>query len=65
MFLVKSCGVVMFSEMCGVFVNDVTKFICIMIIDVCIKFSESRMVGFIGRMLCASAYGCIFVCIVV
>ena len=34
-------------------------------IYVCIKCSESHMVGFLGRILCTSAYGCIFVCIVV
>ena len=45
--------------------NDMTKCVCVLIIDVCIKCSESHMSGFIGRILCTSAYGCIFVYIVV
>ena len=44
----------MFSEKFGVFVNDVTKFVWVLMIDVCIKCSEIT-----------GTYGCIFVCIVV
>ena len=33
-FLVKSRGIVMFSEMCGVFVNDVTKTISVLMINI-------------------------------
>ena len=65
LFLVNSCGVVMFSEMYGVFVNHVKFFVCLLMIDVCIKFSEIHMAGFLGGILCTSAYGCIFVFIVV
>ena len=54
-----------FLEMCGVFVNDVTKFVCVMMIDVCIKCSENHMTGFLVSILCTSAYCCIFVYIVV
>ena len=35
-FLAKLRGVVMFSEIYGVFVNDVTKCVCVLMIDVCI-----------------------------
>ena len=65
MFVVNSRGVVMFSEKFGVFVNDVTKFVCIIMIDLCIKCSESQMACFLVRILCASVYGCIFLCVVV
>ena len=49
-FVVNSRGVVMFSEMCGVFVNDVTKCVCMLLIVVCIKCSEIHMTGFLGRI---------------
>ena len=55
----------MFSEIYGVFVNDVTKCVEVLMIYVCIKCSESHMVSFLGGILCTSAYGCILVCIVV
>ena len=45
--------------------KDVTKYVCVMMIDVCINSSESHMAGFIGGFLCTSTYGCILVCIVV
>ena len=45
--------------------NDVKKDVCVMVIDVCIKCSESHMTGFLGGILCTGAYECIFVCIVV
>ena len=45
--------------------KDVTKYVCFLMIDVCINSSESHMDGFLGGVLCTSAYGCIFVCIVV
>ena len=48
-----------------IFVNYMTKCVSVLMIDVCIKFSENYMAGFLGRILCTSAYGCIFVCIVV
>ena len=60
MFLAKLRGVVMFSEICGVFVNDVTKCVCVFMIDVCIKFSEIHMARFQGGLLCTILYGCIF-----
>ena len=55
MFLAKLRGVVMFLEIYGVFVNDVTKCVCGLMIYVCIKCSKSHMVGFIGGILCTSA----------
>ena len=58
MFLVKLHGVIMFSEIYGVFVNDMTK-ICLLMIDVCIKCSESHMAGFIGNffvLVCTGVY---------
>ena len=64
-FLAKSHGIFMFSEICGVFVNDMTKCVCLLIIDVCINCRESHMAVFFDRILFTSAYGCIFVCIVV
>ena len=63
-FLVKSRGIVMFSEIRGVFMKDVT-FFCVLTINVCINCSESHMAGFIGGVLCTDTYGCTFVCIVV
>ena len=62
--LVKSHGVVMFSEMRGFFMKYVTNVFCVLMIDICTNYSESHMVGFIVGILCKSAYGCIFVCIV-
>ena len=50
-FLVKSRGVVTFSDIYGAFVNDVTKCVCVLMIEVCIKCSEGHMVGFIGGIL--------------
>ena len=41
--------------------NDVTKCVCVLIIDVCIKCIESHMAVIIGGLLCTSAYGCILV----
>ena len=64
-FFVKSRGIAMFSEMCGAFVNDVKKYVCVLMIYVCIKCSESHMAGFLVVILCKSAYRCILVCIVV
>ena len=64
MFLVKSRGIVTFSEIYGFFVNDTEKCVCVLMIYVCRKCSESNMTGFLGGILCTSAYGCIFVCIV-
>ena len=49
-FLVKARGVVMLSENFGVFVNDATKWVCVLMIYVCIKFIESHMAGFLGRV---------------
>ena len=63
-FLVKSRDVVMFSKMWGFFKKDVKKYVCVLIIDVCINCSESHIAGFIGRLLCTSTYGCIFTCLV-
>ena len=60
-FLVKLRGVVMFSEMSGVFVNDAKNCVCVLLIYVCGKYSESHMAGFLGEILCTSSYGCIFV----
>ena len=48
-----------------VFANDVTKCVCVLMIDICIKCSENNMSGFLGGILCTSSYACIFVCIVV
>ena len=45
--------------------NDVTKCVCVLMVDVCIKCSKSHTAGCFGGFLCTSAYGCIFVCIVV
>ena len=45
--------------------NDVTKCVFVLMIEVCINCIKSNMAGFIGGILCTSAYGCIFVCIVV
>ena len=45
--------------------KDVTKCVCVLMIDLFINFGKSHMLGFIGRLLCTSAYRCIFVCIVV
>ena len=59
-FLAKSRGVFMFSTIYGVFVNDVTKCVCVFMIDVCIKFSEIHMARFQGGLLCTILYGCIF-----
>ena len=53
-FLAKLRGVVMFSEIYGVFANDVTKCVKVLMIYVCIKCSESRIVGFLGGVLCTS-----------
>ena len=44
-FLVNSYGVVMFSEMREVFVNDVTKCGCALMIEVSIKCSAISYVG--------------------
>ena len=64
-FLVKSCGVAIFQKCVNCFVNYVTKCVCVLMIDVCVKFSESHMSVFLGRLLCTSAYRCIFIYIVV
>ena len=64
-FVVNSTGIVMFSEMCGVFVNDVIKFIFDMMIDVCIKCVKIHMADFLGGNLFTILYDCIFVCILV
>ena len=45
--------------------KDVTKCVCVLMIGVFINFSETHMEGFIGKILCTSVYGCIFICIVV
>ena len=47
-FLVKSRGIVMLSGIYGVFVNDVTKCFCVLMIDVCIICSESHMARSLG-----------------
>ena len=44
-FLVKAHGVVMFSEMREVFLNDVTKCGCALMIEVSIKCSAISYVG--------------------
>ena len=64
-FLAKLHGVVMFSEMYRVFVNDVKKCVCVLMLYLCRKYSESHMAVFLGGILCTSAKGCIFVFIVV
>ena len=64
-FLAKSRGVVMFSEICGVFVNDVKKCVWVLIIDVCIKYIGIHMEEFICGILCTSAHGYIFIYILV
>ena len=64
MFLVKSRSVVMFSEICGFFVYDMTKFVFVLVVDVYIKCSESQMSRFFGGVLCTIVYRCIFLCIV-
>ena len=64
-FLANSHGIVMFSKIYGIFVNDVKKCVCVLIIDLCIKCSKNNMASFLGGILCTSAYGCIFLCIVV
>ena len=64
-FLVNVCGVVMFSEMWGFFMNNVTKCVCMLMIDICINCSGGHTAGSIGRIVCTSDYGCVFVCIVV
>ena len=61
----NSRSVVMFSKMWVVFMKYVTKYVCFLMIDVCINSSEIHLVRFLGGILCMSAYGCIFVCIVV
>ena len=61
MFFAKLFSVVMFQKFMELFVNDVTKCVCVLIIYVCIKFSESLMMVFLGGLLCNSVYGCIFV----
>ena len=61
MFLVKSRGIVTFSEIYGVFVNDAKKCVCVLMKNVCTKCSEIHMTVFLGGMLCTSAYGCILV----
>ena len=45
--------------------KDVTKYVCVLIIDVCIHFSESHIDGFLGGILFMSVHRCIFICIVV
>ena len=45
--------------------KDVTKCVCMLMIDVCINVSESHMAGFLGGFLCTRTHGCIFICIVV
>ena len=64
-FLVKSRGVVTFSDIYGAFVNDVTKCVCVLMIDACMNCSEIHMAGFICGLLCTGAYGCIFIYILV
>ena len=44
--------------------KDMKKCVRVLIIDVCINNSERHMAGFLGGVLCTSAYMCIFVCIV-
>ena len=39
--------------------------LCVLMIFVYRKFSKSHMAGFLGGLLCASAYRCIFICSVV
>ena len=39
--------------------------VCVLVIYACIKCIESNMAGFIGGILCNSAFRCIFVCSVV
>ena len=41
------------------------KCVCALMKDVCITSSEIHMAVFLGGVLCASEYGCIFVCIAV
>ena len=53
------------SEIYGVFINDVTKCVCVLMIYVCRKCSEINIAGFLGGLLCTSVYGCTFVCSVV
>ena len=43
--------------------NDVTKCIRILMIEVCSKCSESHMTVILGGILCTSAYRCIYICI--
>ena len=50
------------SEFYGVFVNDVTKYVCVLMIYICRKCSEINMAGFLGGLSCTSEYGCIFIC---
>ena len=45
--------------------KDVTKCVCVLMINVCKNSNESHTEGFLGGILCMSVYGCIFVCIVV
>ena len=45
--------------------KDVTKCVCLLMIDVCINSSEIHIAGFLGGFLCMSESGCIFICIVV
>ena len=64
-FLGKLRGVVMFLDIYGIVVNYGTKCVCVLMIEICIKCSESNIADFLGRILCTSAYACIFICIVV
>ena len=45
--------------------KDVIKFVCVLIIDVCVNCCEIHVEVFLGGVLCTGTYGCIFVCIVV
>ena len=45
--------------------NVVTKYLCMLMIDVCKNSSERHMADLMGGILCTSACGCIFVCMIV
>ena len=45
--------------------NDVTKCVCMLMIDVCIHFREIHTAGFLSGLLFTSVHRCISVCIVV
>ena len=64
-FLVKSHGIVTFSEIWRVFMKDVKKCVCLLMVDVCINSSEIHMTGFLGGFFCTSAHRYISLSIVV